>query len=392
MSQILDGIKRAWWSYQSLRKFRPELANGYMLDMLRTRGFLDRVVLAGDFTFGNFGDDLAGAVLAQQLGHRAVLLSSSEYAPRARCLLAGAGGLLRVSDSDPLSSYREVCRQEVRSGLISVGLNQDLREVVRDDFLDKVRGAISRFDFVAVRDHYAYKLLRENGIPVHGFVPDLALLPSAGRKELRGETILLIPCAHSTALRAIRSQLVELYAKLIEQASRLGFKVNLCPFQVRGGDSKDDLAFCREIIEVSGGSAVVFMDVLTEEKILSLYDEAMIVISGRLHGSILAARCGRPFLSLAYNVKQYAFAEMMQVNDFVFSVYDAEPTEVWKECEKLIASASSYSHRLLDRTSVVRTVIEEELAAVRDWVQSSHRAVPDFSSVEVLMKKLKLAC
>lgn len=391
---MIRAVKKIYWSYLSLKSKSRRDAYRYVFDAVCTLGFRHNAVIAGDFSFNNFGDDLAGITMGQVLGAR-VLKSSLMSAPSAKCLLVGAGGLIRPDDPDPLGGYRDIVSHFTPSGLVSTGFNRDLKgESISLGWQDALARNCQSYDFIAVRDHFAYFLFEKLGIPTHAFIPDVALIPKVRQNSIdhlqSQRSVLICPNSHSAPLAEMRSDIIRLYTNVVGMLQSKGFQVKLCPLQSHSGRF-DDVALVREIASRCSRMPMILDRVPEVVEYEEMCRESKFVLSGRLHGAVVAARVGVPFLALAYNFKQYSFVEMLHSEEFLLDVYSASAEGILAKVNTLLSKYELHTIRLREQVTAVQQIIEKELSVLKDWVQKpSKLRLPGFSNAREVFERLNL--
>lgn len=179
-----------------------------------------------------------------------------------------------------------------------------------------LRRTFRQCDFISVRDDASRDVLVSCGIDhaeVH-VIPDLVFaLPPCDQDRaeeiLRAEIgsipndlVLLAPCSYNLGLNGW----LESYRSLVnELVLTYECSVLLVPMQCTGGI--DDRYAVEKIIEGVDERARGNVHSISEDhspsEIQGVFSLAMVVFAERLHGTIMAANTGRPFLSLAYMPK-----------------------------------------------------------------------------------------
>lgn len=287
-----------------------------------------RVLLSGYYGFGNLGDEailagLGGALAAR--GHTPVVLSGDpagterlhSFEARHRtwglpaalvsadAVVSGGGGLLQDATSGrSLSYYLSVLRLARLAGRRTAVYGQSLGPLSargRDRLGRALRGLP-----LFLRDRPSLALAADLGLAAQ-LVGDAALLlgppgssaaaPARSSERDRSEEpagpILLIPRggfdAYNDALVLLAQQLTALDRPLA--------LMTLHP--------AEDLAPAARISEAAAG--VEQWDAATPWQALEQISAAQLVVSARLHGCILAAVAGTPFVGLSYDPKVSGF-------------------------------------------------------------------------------------
>jgi polysaccharide pyruvyl transferase CsaB len=274
-----------------------------------------KVLLSGYYGFGNAGDEalLEGLLTGlRAAGHKPLVLSGEPRATTAlhgvparhrvrgllaallecEALVSGGGGLLQDKTSAAsLRYYLGVVRLARLLGKRVVVYAQSLgplspagkREVAR-----ALRGVPA-----AARDRASQELLVAMGVPAVLTADPALLLPPPDAPTGDGKPLLLIPRAGHPELG---DGLAAVGRHFLGQDRRVAL-LALHP-------AEDDGELARLSAATPGAEVVAAAD---HRQALSLVGAAGLVISARLHGLILAAAAGTPFLGLVYDPKVAGF-------------------------------------------------------------------------------------
>ena len=163
---------------------------------------------------------------------------------------------------------------------------------------------------VAVRDYASQDLLRNIHIQ-STLVADAALLLKPPQPLPPSLDVLLIPRGHYPDLQ---EGLLNLAHDLLER----GFKVGVSMVQPNE-DSKD----LNELV----GLGCIDCPAETVTELLEIISQSRYVVSGRLHGLILASLAGVSFCGLVYDPKVKAFLQEMQAPFFDLPVHRSQLLE-----------------------------------------------------------------
>lgn len=185
---------------------------------------------------------------------------------------------------------------------------------------------LSHVDLLCVRDQKAYDCLREIGIPEQKIeitadvVPSLQvnalLTDSSNNKNKEPKTVALI-------LRDWQgisySKVADLLTVLIQQ----GFAVQLHCFEPEPDSQFYDkiLSHCSKTVKDS----VTKIIPQTLKQVIQKSSEADFIISMRLHGCILAAALGIPFIPVEYESKVRSFTKQMGLTPLLAETKDLTP-------------------------------------------------------------------
>jgi polysaccharide pyruvyl transferase CsaB len=276
-----------------------------------------RVLVSGYYGFGNIGDEAILSVLASHLtkrGHQVTVLSQR---PReTKCLhkvsaiqrlraalpallmtdvlISGGGGLLQDRTSTrSLLYYLSLIQVAKRLGKRVIIFGQSIGPLSSRG-LHRVAKALSGLP-VAVRDRPSQSLLKQHGIDAE-LVADPALLLFRTEQAVQLDSAaptLLIP---RDAYPDITSALSRVAIALTER----GFPVAALALH----PDRDESAV-QQIL--TSAPETLHLKATSYREALLHTACARYVISGRLHGLILAASCGRGFSGLVYDPKVAAF-------------------------------------------------------------------------------------
>ena len=289
---------------------------------------MSKVLLSGYYGFGNLGDEAILQGLAKGLqnqGHQVALLSAnpslsqqtydlpakSRYAAALPALLntdvliSGGGGLLQDKTSyRSLQYYLGLMRLAKFLGKKVIVYGQSIGPLSEKGHQEvaKVLKGIP----VAVRDQASQVLLSTMGISAE-LVADAAFLLEAPAPKSSLLDVLLIPRAHYPDLQE------GLYA-LAQDLLERGFRVGVTTIQANE-DSED--------LESLLGLGCIDCPSPTVTELLGVIAQSAYVVSGRLHGLILASLVGVNFCGLIYDPKVKAFLNEMQAPGFDLPIHRA---------------------------------------------------------------------
>jgi polysaccharide pyruvyl transferase WcaK-like protein len=163
-------------------------------------------------------------------------------------------------------------------------------------------------DFVGIREHLSYDLLKEVGIDNTLTFDCLPLYirrnyTSTGKKD--GKTAVI---ASSVSWR--KESIAE-FGKYIDWLDSSGYTVKVL-YGAKSNMSGDDQAFVQALKD-EAGKKVTAVNAKTMDTFLSTIDNAGLFVSGRFHHTIAAATLGTPFVMLESNTpKNRAIAETFE--------------------------------------------------------------------------------
>jgi polysaccharide pyruvyl transferase CsaB len=283
------------------------------------------VLLSGYYGYGNLGDEalLSGIITGlRNYGHDVTVLSGNpEYTKQLHhvkavsrykglplallqhgAVISGGGGLLQDKTSArSLQYYLGVLSLAKLLGKKTIVYGQSigpLSESGKKTVASTLKGAS-----VAVRDEMSQSLLAELGVKAE-LVADGALLLGTGYGvrdmdtftapcTLNPEPFLLFPRA---GYPAITSALTSLAQTLVAQGHAVA------GVSVQPNEDRHDLETIRAAVP-----EFTVLGPTSPQELLSIISQSRYVVSGRLHGLILAAVAGVEFCGLVYDPKVAAF-------------------------------------------------------------------------------------
>ena len=286
-----------------------------------------RVLISGYYGFSNLGDEALLSGITSTLktaGHEVTVLSHDPAATKRlhgvhavhrlrgvlpallRCdaLVSGGGGLLQDKTSTrSLQYYLTLLRLAKRFGKRTLVYGQSVGPLSEEGWraVSKVLSGIP----VAVRDERSRTLLASLGIEAY-LVADGALLLSPPAEPKRKEGVLLVP----------RAGYPNITAALVHTAKGLSAQgIAVSAAAVQPNEDVDALNKLKEAVP-----SVQLHHPTTPSELLEVIAGANYVVSGRLHGLILAAVAGRDFCGLVYDPKVAAFLEEVGAPAFTLPV------------------------------------------------------------------------
>jgi polysaccharide pyruvyl transferase CsaB len=325
---------------------------------------MSKVVLSGYYGFGNLGDEaiLQGLIHGlKDKGHHITVLSQNpgftqSYDVRARPRLSGA--LAAILEADVLISGGGGLLQDKTSfrslqyylGLIRLARTLGKKVIVYGQSIGPLgeRGyrAVAKTLKglpIAVRDCASQDVLRNMNISSQ-LVADAALLLPPPQIAPSNNDVLLIPRGNYPD---VHRGLYTLASNLLER----GFKVGVTMVQP-DQDSKDFLSLANLGCNNYG--------ITTVAALLEVISQSAYVVSGRLHGLILASLAGVNFCGLAYDPKVKSFLKEMQAPAFDLPVHNSQLLETVLEQPHIFTeSHQAMRQRALDGLEWLHQQIEK---------------------------------
>jgi polysaccharide pyruvyl transferase CsaB len=335
-----------------------------------------RVLISGYYGYGNLGDEalLSGISTGlQSYGHSVTVLSGnpeetkrlhkvnavSRYKGLPLALLqhgaviSGGGGLLQdKSSSRSLEYYLGVLNLAKLLGKKVIVYGQSigpLSEHGKKAVAKTLQGVA-----VAVRDEMSQKLLAELGM-VSELVADGALLLEGSGFRVQGSVkipklqtldpkpFLLFPRA---GYPAITAALMTLAQALVSQGH------NVAGVSVQPNEDSRELEIIRQAVP-----AFKMLQATSPDDLIQLISQSSYVVSGRLHGLILAAVAGVNFAGLVYDPKVAAFLNESGAPCFTLPIKQETLTQTvlaqtpvdWQRVQHLKVRAKAGLHWLHQR-------------------------------------------
>ena len=273
-----------------------------------------KILISGYYGFGNLGDEalLSGIVGGlNTAGHSVTVLSNNPAATEAMhevkavhrlkgvlgallrtdAFISGGGGLLQDKTSfRSLQYYLLLIRAAKSLGKKVIIYGQSvgpLSEQGKRAVTNTLEGVA-----ISVRDKTSLRLLESLNLPTH-LGADCALLlhpPDVGPKS---KSVVLIP-------RAGYPEITGALIKLAKALDENGINVSASAVQ-----AQEDREALEQLSAAVPGLSVTYPD--SPQTLLQTLATADYIVSGRLHGLILAAVAGTPFCGLIYDPKVEAF-------------------------------------------------------------------------------------
>ena len=234
---------------------------------------------------------------------------------RARALVVAGGGLLHDHWALVIPRYLAwtLLARLLRKRVIWVGVG--VGPLHRRLFRGLASVTLRLSKLVLVRDRASEAMVRRIGGRVDGVIPDPALFLSAPPSEPgEGLAVVVRPLLSSDCAQADR--LRDALAGLIAEAASRGRQTVVLTFA-----GPRDTEFATAVVDSARdkGAVDTTMKELAPDPVLGLrcLAAAEAVVSVRLHGMLLAAVAGRPFVVIGYDDKIAAVAAELDAADLV---------------------------------------------------------------------------
>ena len=187
-----------------------------------------------------------------------------------------------------------------------------------------LRSRLRAIDQVWLRDDTS---IDEVGLPNCSRLPDLAVLDVADQGVTPadvGDTILLVA-------RELGPDRPHYLAKLRSLADRLGDSARWA-VQAEGATEKSDAQFYRTLgVDPVGGTSAALVS-----------ERPAVVVSVRLHGSIMSIAAGHPTIHLSYQRKGWAAMADLGLSEWCHDAGSFDPTLVAEQAEAIRADPTRY--------------------------------------------------
>lgn len=192
--------------------------------------------------------------------------------------------------------------------------------------------------------------------------PALALLPPAESPARRSDVITVVPARANGELwggsdQAVFDALAGLVGRQVDAGRTVRF---LSCFPA------DD----RPIFEIMRAAGHPGLDYLAgyrdEAAALSWLAESGVVVAERLHGAVLAAACGAPFISLEYRPKLRDFARSVEMEEFLLRTDDL--AGLGERFDDLVGRQAEVAERMLRHVDHYRGRLQNAADRIREAV------------------------
>jgi polysaccharide pyruvyl transferase WcaK-like protein len=297
---------------------------------------LSRAAVYGPFVTGNLGDDAALLAFTRAAGISPAVISAQTYRripANLTALYCGLGGCLNGDTPARFATYfSAVKKRRFPTMLISAGLNRDY-DMPDDGRHDEAfKRFLGCFDYLSVRDLRTQALVERLGFGKVDLIPDMVLTlagdytvtPAARDRK----TVAVILASHTGVVANRRKIVYPVLAQALKVLIPQGFSIAFIPFQ-------NDTFSARRKAIVESEEAYRFANEYgidayhapamgPDATLAYLAKNVSHVITMRLHGAVFAARCALPHVTLSYNEKHEAFAEMLGSPESVISMWGDE--------------------------------------------------------------------
>lgn len=282
------------------------------------------ILISGYYGFGNLGDEaLLSGMLSRLQRHTVTVLSSTPHATRrlhgvaaahryyqvlpallnADVLISGGGGLLQDTTSRrSLNYYLGLMRLALRLGKRVIVYGQSVGPLSEKGAAEVA--SVLRHCAVAVRDEPSRQLLARYSVTA-ALVADSALVLPPAEVTGGAQRVVLIPRAGYPAI----TQALASAGHALSQSY---------PLAALALHPQEDAA---EVTQLKVAlPQLTVLEAATPAQLTAQLTGAHYVISGRLHGLILAAIAGTPYAGIVYDPKVQAFLTATAAPSFTLPV------------------------------------------------------------------------
>ncbi len=322
--------------------FYQKILNEYSKNCARSQPQPQKIAICGYYGHGNFGDEAILSSIRPKIyktfpNSRLYVMKNKNLIKNLRALykadlfIFGGGSLLQNSTSNASLFYylatihiaNLLCKHKI---MLANGIGPvENRILSRKLLLKMISRAVDKFDFISVRDTNSQKLL-SSILPyrkIH-LVPDPALVHT---QQINLELInrekkncfLYIPC-----VRGIKK--AKTSANLVAQTLYLAQKTFDALPRLVILNPNEDLAFAKKINILLPDAEIICPKNVNE--LLVLFGGAKFIISQRYHGSLFAAKCNVPTISVSNDPKMQGLCKD-------FKLFPCQNTDILSSPSKL---------------------------------------------------------
>lgn len=364
----LQVVKNGYTARQMAQKtldFYNQTINDYQKKHARPQSCHSKIAICGYYGRGNLGDEAILSVILQKLrgckpdAHIYIIRDKNPIKILATLwgtdiFIFGGGSLLQNSTSNFSLLYylaiiklaRVFCKRTI---MLSNGIGPiECGLLSRNTLLKMIASTIKTFDFLSVRDLDSQNLLSEI-LPqkkIH-FIPDPVLTyeEEINRKLIRTlpkSYFIFIPCYNGLEKAHISSKKVAFTLDFIEKTYGISPMLVLL-------NPKDDLAVAKSI--ASHLTNVKIECPTTPDKLFLLLQEAEFVISQRYHGTLFAAMCEIPTLSVSNDPKMHSLCKDL-------SLFPSQDVDIFKNPKHVFRKIlSAVDHEKVQKNTIHKKII-----------------------------------
>jgi len=346
-----------------------------------------RPAILGWFSNHNLGDDAALYSLNWHFSNKLAVITPQTYRripSNLRLLICGAGGWL--NQEAPRHFLKYITRIKKRSFpclFLSGGINRDYVDRNYQRLFPQFKQFLSHFEYIGVRDLMSQRFVEETlGFKDTRLVPDFVLsLP--GEEHLsppRGneKTVGLVLATHNETFRHKQK---EMYVYLLAMSDELiskGYKIICIPFQIdltsvqsKSVDERQGAMYLKNSLRYPDQFEVLERMMSPSETLSYIQKNIGVVISMRLHGNVMAARAGVPFISLSYSDKHAGFLELMEMSEFDVALKEEvlDPVKLFDALKRIEVNYEQVSRHISDKRSELAGLTQKAV----DWIREKYQ-------------------
>jgi len=337
-----------------------------------------RIGFYSNIGHGDIGDDAAFYVAQTLLGADMFPLSKKCYAfnPRMlRALLISGGGALRLESPYIPRRLGDKQKWPFPVALCGVGVNCDYGKTYTEETKDKIRRLCACADYIAVRDQYTVRFLRELGFPDVRVLPDLDLAlseepmqsPLIAAKKKYTVGIVLTP--HSEFGDKTFAMMIDVFAKFVSFLADQGNAVVCFPFEGVTSDNtreRDLIAAIRSRVTKPEHVHVCSAHVSPHQLVYIMRTACDLMVCMRMHSAVFAAAAGVPFIGISYNMMHDGFFEMIGATDRNIRLHDQFSFETLQDAyQYVVCHYREIKQQQDEKRDILRTQIYNEIAHIR---------------------------
>jgi colanic acid/amylovoran biosynthesis protein len=230
--------------------------------------------------------------------------------------------------------------------------------------------ALEKCDFILVREPISRDIVRDLKIDSNVILTSDTTLLFKSQEKVRTKNVhpivTVCPGIYSQTLpEKETSRYISAHAKALDLAiDKYGFFVQFLPHYVRGF-RYDDLDICRLIHrKMKNADRAKIIEANSVEEFISRIGETDMMISSKMHPSVLATAAFVPSLCVAYDHKQTGFFMSLGLSDCILPIREV----TW---DKLLSKIEY----VWDKKDEIRTMLKTRVPILQEDVKKSIRLV-----------------
>ncbi len=330
-------------------------------------------IISGYYGSDNFGDKLTLECLMQHLSakkgcvltcnidstnvpdevelvHRFNLIKIRKIMKQTKVFLLGSGSILQDTTSNrSIFYYHYIMKMALKYGCKTMLYANGVGPIRRERNRQKTAKLLNRFDLITARDQNTIDFLKELNVctPAILTADDAfsfnfsAISPIEDHPIAEGKTPVGINFKLPPASPMI-DEIAKALALLAERHSLYYFLIPLHGDQDRPALERlhQQLDQCSDLIE----------DTSDPERLIGYIARNQYQIFERLHGQIISAALGIPFLPIQYDPKNQSFLEALGLDRFLLNHSDIDREALVQAFEKILSDSDTIRERLEEYT------------------------------------------